>query len=145
MSQEHNNIRIGFGVVVVVATILLNTLSLSAVQVDQSVTTDGSIVKAAVVATGTASVAVTKSDAAPVANEFAIPSPIHAKDGASGATNTPSTEAPMATDTGDGVPHAESGTKGSQLIIQYTYARRWGCFWYCTRIPYFCPCTVIYF
>lgn len=144
MSQEHNSIRIGFGVVVVVATVLLNTLSLSAVQVDQPVTTDGSIVKA-VVATGTASVAVTKSDAAPVANEFAIPSPIHAKDGASGATNTPSTETPMATDTGDGVSHAESSAKGSQLIVQYTYARRWGCFWYCTRIPYFCPCTVIYF
>ena len=145
MNQQHKNIRVAFGVVVAAATVLVNALSLSAVQVDQSVATDAPVVEA-ISATETAPMVVAKTTAVPsIANDGAFPAPVHAEKDASEATSTPSTEAAIATGTSDGEPHVEASDDGSQLIIQYSYAKWWGCFWYCTRIPTFCPCTVIYF
>ena len=142
MKQQHKNIRVAFGAVVAVATVLVNALALSAVQVDPPVATDAAVVEA-VFATETASAGVATTALAPIAIEVAILSPIHSEEDASEAAKTPTTEATTAP--GDGEPHIESSTDGSQAIIDYVYARIWGCFWYCTRIPYFCPCTVIYF
>lgn len=74
MNPQHKTIRVVFGVVVAAATVLLNTLSVSATQVDQSVVTDAPVVEAPS-AIDAAPVAATETTAAaPVANEAAIPS-----------------------------------------------------------------------
>ena len=152
---QHNTFSVAFAWTVAVATVLLNASSLPALQVGQVVDTDASVVvtvgalEAPQVHTvvEVIPIAGTRTTTSASLAQRDITAPVAAStvsEGRRGAADVPDTN-PLSGATPAAGADAISEGDGGQTI-DYTYVSRLGrCWWYCTRIPLFCPCVVIWF
>lgn len=89
----------------------------------------------------------TESSPAPPSTELTATADLHDV-GPPDAVHLASGPHPYSRDDGPGAngrPVA-SDTEGTQMGVYYERVTSFGlCWWFCTRIPTFCPCLVIYF
>lgn len=144
---QHNTTLTALAWAVVAATVLLSAPSLSALQVSQAVDTDVPVVvtTATPVVENTPVAEIRTTTAVTLVDREVTPAPTSTpSEGQEKATSLPGTEPLPGAAPTTGAPVATSEGEGSQTI-DYTYISSLGrCWWYCTRIPLFCPCVVIW-
>lgn len=128
---QHNTTLTALAWAVAAATVLLSAPSLSALQIGQAVDTDAPVVMTtATPVVENTPVAEIRTTAAVALMDREVTPSLPGTEPLPGAA--PTTGAPVATSEGE----------GSQTI-DYTYTSSLGrCWWYCTRIPRFCPCRI---